>query len=349
MIVYKYCANGNDFLIFHTFAAGDYSQLARTLCHRYNGIGADGLVVLLPYVPSDKGELDSGAESSGTAPKIAYRWDFYNADGSRANMCGNASRCVAHYAYYTGLAPAKHAFITSVGCDVIEVEVGSQDDPNALSRAIVASNLGRYRDLRALDVDSCADSGAACGAGVPESLRALSWHYIDTGVPHVVCFVPDHGLLHRLIARNTPASTEMFSFMRALRQRYNANVNLAYAKSPNCIYLATYERGVEDITLACGTGMAAVLLVGHIMLGLDSRSTLIPPSGDKLCLWCERIELESRVDSALDSSVDSALDSGAACATHPVSTSFAATCPDYPAMRVFLQGEVRPIAVCQTC
>ncbi len=56
-------------------------NLAQKLCHRQNGVGADGLVVVLPH------------------PQYDFEWEFYNSDGSRADMCGNASRAVAHFAH----------------------------------------------------------------------------------------------------------------------------------------------------------------------------------------------------------------------------------------------------------
>ena len=261
MILYKYCANGNDFLVFHTLdRQGDYSELARRVCDRHNGIGADGLVALLPF--SDEA--------------IAYQWDFYNADGSRANMCGNASRCVAHYAYNLGLAPKTHRFIThsSMQAQIIKVSVQGE---------IVSSNLGLYRNLFALSALP-SELAQKVDSSVPKDLAATllnpsRWHYIDTGVPHLVCFVQewfDH------------SSPSLKAFMQELRIHFNANVNLAYARDE--IYLATYERGVEDITLACGTGMAAVLLVGHIAYGLEGSAVLVPPSGDRLELWCESIK-----------------------------------------------------------
>ncbi len=273
MILYKYCANGNDFLVFHTLdRQGDYSELARRVCDRHNGIGADGLVALLPF--SDEA--------------IAYQWDFYNADGSRANMCGNASRCVAHYAYNLGLAPKTHRFIThsSMQAQIIKVSVQGE---------IVSSNLGLYRNLFALSALP-SELAQKVDSSVPKDLAATllnpsRWHYIDTGVPHLVCFVQewfDH------------SSPSIKAFMQELRIHFNANVNLAYASDE--IYLATYERGVEDITLACGTGMAAVLLVGHIAYGLEGSAVLVPPSGDRLELWCESIKdsacgLESGISS----------------------------------------------------
>ena len=271
MTLYKYCANGNDFLLFHTlFTQGDYADLARAVCDRHSGIGADGLVALLPF--SDD--------------RIAYQWDFYNADGSRANMCGNASRCAAHYAYNLGLAPRDHSFIThsSMQAQVIKVRVNGQ---------IVSSNLGLYRNLFALSALPSNAVQKLDSTYLPTSLLdAARWFYIDTGVPHLVCFVQDLALV-----RESSAATK--AFMQELRKSFNANVNLAYAASGDEIYLATYERGVEDITLACGTGMAATLLVGHKVWGLESSASLVPPSGDRLKLWCEPIG-----DSALGEQFD---------------------------------------------
>jgi len=74
MNIAKYCASGNDFLIFHSFVQKDRSELAKKLCDRNYGIGADGLIVLLPSLRYD------------------FKWEFYNSDGSRANMCANGAR-----------------------------------------------------------------------------------------------------------------------------------------------------------------------------------------------------------------------------------------------------------------
>ena len=104
----KYCASGNDFVIFHSLNGADRSGLARTLCDRQHGIGADGLIVLLPHETYD------------------FEWEFYNADGSTASMCGNGSRACAHYAYRFGLAQSSMEFLTGAG--VIKASV---DPPRA--------------------------------------------------------------------------------------------------------------------------------------------------------------------------------------------------------------------------
>ena len=93
----KYSASGNDFVIFHTFTKKDYSQEAIKLCNRTEGIGADGLIVLVPNESAD------------------FEWFFYNSDGSDASMCGNGTRACAHYAYTNDLAPSTMNFLTGAG------------------------------------------------------------------------------------------------------------------------------------------------------------------------------------------------------------------------------------------
>jgi len=93
----KYSASGNDFVIFHTFIEKDYSQEAVKLCNRTEGIGADGLIVLIPNNQAD------------------FKWLFYNSDGSDASMCGNGTRACAHYAYTNGLATSSMKFLTGAG------------------------------------------------------------------------------------------------------------------------------------------------------------------------------------------------------------------------------------------
>lgn len=100
----KYSASGNDFVIFHTFIEKDYSEDAKKLCNRTEGIGADGFVALVPSNDAD------------------FKWLFYNSDGSDAAMCGNATRAVAHYAYTNGLALDKMKFLTGAGLIESEVE-----------------------------------------------------------------------------------------------------------------------------------------------------------------------------------------------------------------------------------
>ena len=104
MFVTKYDANGNDFVIFHDTQKRERHELARLLCDRHKGVGADGMVVLIPHADYD------------------FEWEFYNSDGSEASMCGNATRAVAHYAVEKGISVDNRAeFLTGAGVITAEV------------------------------------------------------------------------------------------------------------------------------------------------------------------------------------------------------------------------------------
>ena len=101
----KYSASGNDFVIFHNFIEKDYANDAIKLCNRTEGIGADGLVVIIPSNEAD------------------FKWQFYNSDGSHAAMCGNATRAVSHYAFFNNLVPSNEMqFLTGAGLIKSHVE-----------------------------------------------------------------------------------------------------------------------------------------------------------------------------------------------------------------------------------
>jgi len=100
-----------------------------------------------------------------------------------------------------------------------------------------------------------------------------SWWLIDTGVPHLVTFDADINNFDILEAR-------------ALRHKYNCNVNIASVEDA-FMKVRTYERGVEDETLACGTGMAACFYRANQEKTVGDKSTVIPTSGDQLFLGLE--------------------------------------------------------------
>ncbi len=149
MRVSKYSANGNDFVIFHTFVKKDRSSLAKKLCHRQDGVGADGLIVLVPHEKYD---------AQGNQSKIDFEWQFYNSDGSEAEMCGNGSRACAHYAFVNELAPKKMSFLTLAG--VINAEVDGDMVQSELTPPKILDREIEHNGKK--------------------------WWKIDTGVPHLV-------------------------------------------------------------------------------------------------------------------------------------------------------------------
>jgi len=224
MQIAKYNANGNDFVIFHTFIEVDRSELAKKLCNRQKGIGADGLIVLLPHNEYD------------------FKWQFYNNDGSVASMCGNGTRACAHYAYSNQLAGANMRFLTGAGVISSIVENDS-----------VETEMTEPKKLR----DSFEENG-------------LTWHFCDTGVPHLVTFVEDINCFDKTIARQ-------------MRFKYNANVNYATLEN-STLHVRTYERGVEDETLACGTGMAACFYSAYCEKLIGENAKVYPTSKEELYL-----------------------------------------------------------------
>jgi diaminopimelate epimerase len=227
----KYSANGNDFVIFHTDDDRERSDLAKKLCHRQDGIGADGLIVILPC-------LDDG---------IDFKWQFYNSDGSHADMCGNGSRACAHYAYNNNLAPQNMSFLTGAG--VIKASVTQ----NLPTQGMVKSELTQPKIL---------DKNIIYNSNV--------WWLIDTGVPHLV-LIKD--------------SVDEFDIdeARELRYKYDANVNIAEVVGNN-LKVRTYERGVEDETLACGTGMSASFYRAFLEKKVSDNIEVYPTSNDTLYL-----------------------------------------------------------------
>ncbi len=239
MIVSKYSASGNDFVIFHTFKKEDRSELAKRLCDRFNGVGADGLIVILPHSEFD------------------FEWQFYNSDGSEAEMCGNGSRAAAHYAYTNNLAPKKMKFLTLAG--VIEAEVDGD---------IVETQLTPHKKIGEFD----------------------EWTLFDTGVPHLV----------KLDNLDNFDVNEC----RELRNKYNANVNVAEVKNGN-LYVRTYERGVEDETLACGTGMCASFLKAKEAGLIGDSVKVYPKSGEELVITIRnnRLYFKGKVKNTFDAFV----------------------------------------------
>lgn len=223
MSFYKYCANGNDFIILSADERAKRSELAKVLCDRYEGIGADGLVVLLPHEDYD------------------FEWEFYNKDGSSASMCGNASRAVAHFAHHIKGMDSKLRFLTAAG--VIEAKVDGD---------FVEVNLGKVRYTKeAFEFEN------------------KIWQECDSGVPHLVHFCKD---LNEFDKRTC----------ELLRKKYNANVNYAKIVSRDLIKVRTFERGVEDETLACGTGMAACFYLAHSKDLVQDGVSIIPRSQEEV-------------------------------------------------------------------
>ena len=234
MNISKYSASGNDFVIFHSFVKRDRSSLAIKLCDRFDGIGADGLIVLIPHKEFD------------------FEWEFYNSDGSVAEMCGNGSRATLLYAMDNGLVEKNSMkFLTLAGVIEGEVESGSDIVEVMLTNPIKKSE--KFSEF------------------------GFEWSFYDTGVPHLVSIVEDLDSYSKEVASK-------------MRYKYNANVNFAKIENKN-IFVRTYERGVEDETRACGTGMAACFYTSYLRGLVEEKAFVYPISKEELTLRIENNKL----------------------------------------------------------
>ena len=247
----KMSGAGNDFIIIDhripRIPTERMAEFARLVCRRKFSVGADGLFLLEPSICAD------------------FKWRFFNADGSEAEMCGNGARCVARFAFLQGIAAAQMRFETLAG--------------------IIAATV--------------ADSQVTITMTPPHSLcfdlpvevagQQLVVHSVDTGVPHIVLFVDqidavDVVVLGRLLRQHplfAPAGT---------------NVNFV-GRGEHGLRIRTYERGVEDETMACGTGVVAGALIA-VAKGLTEPPVEMVTSGG-VALTVQFIGLGESIDQVL--------------------------------------------------
>jgi len=191
------------------------------------------------------------------ANRADFRMRYFNADGGEAEMCGNGARCFARFANKVGGQKAKFSFETPAG--VISAE---------LKGDLVTLRMTEPSDLR-LNVD------------LPIAAENKTVHFINSGVPHVVITVPK---IDDADVRRDGAAIrhhEMFS-------PNGTNVNFIEKRGPNKIAIRTYERGVEDETLACGTGIVAGALIFAANENTNGPISVIARGGDELQVGFEK-------------------------------------------------------------
>jgi diaminopimelate epimerase len=184
---------------------------------------------------------------------------YFNADGGEAEMCGNGARCFARFANKVDGQNREVSFETPAG--VISAE---------LKGNLVTLRMTEPTDQR-LNVD------------LPMTAENKIVHFINSGVPHVV--IPVSKIDDADVRRDGAAIRhhKMFS-------PNGTNVNFIEKRGPNKIAIRTYERGVEDETLACGTGIVASALIFAASEKSSSPITVLARGGDELQVGFEKVE-----------------------------------------------------------
>ncbi len=185
--------------------------------------------------------------------KADWAWDFYNSDGSTGEMCGNGARCFARFVQKAVSLKGDFTFETEAGVITASFE-GER----------VTVNLTRPKDLRL-------NERVSLSSGV-ETI-----HSLNTGVPHAVLYVPDadQAMVHSLgpeIRRHPHFGPR------------GTNVNFVQVLGPNHIRVRTFERGVEDETLACGTGVSAAAMISARVHRFNSPVQVQVKGGDTLAV-----------------------------------------------------------------
>ena len=187
-----------------------------------------------------------------------FRMRYFNADGGEAEMCGNGARCFARFANKVAAAKEKISFETQAGLISAELKGDS-----------VTLGMTEPTDLR-LHLE----------LGIAGENKTV--HFINSGVPHVVIPVVN---IEDVDVRHEGAAVRYHKIFSPS----GTNVNFMEKRGAKKIAIRTYERGVEDETLACGTGIVASALIFGATEGCHGPITVLPRGGDELQVGFETV------------------------------------------------------------
>ena len=232
----KMSGSGNDFIIIDNRESIIKDSAKRDfvskVCVPKLSVGADGVI----FVENSK--------------KVDFKWDFYNDDGSSAEMCGNGGRCVARYAYEKNIASERMSFETIAGIVFAEVK-----ESHVRIKLTPPKNLQTNLDIKLNGIKFKVDS-------------------LDTGVPHAVIYTED-------IANEDVCGIGQGIRSHSAYAPAGTNVDFVQRQSENKLRIRTYERGVEAETLACGTGVVASALLAS-RLGLVKPPVFVETQGGEI-------------------------------------------------------------------
>ncbi len=247
----KMSGAGNDFIVVDKKInpAADFNdESIKRLCNRRNGVGADGLITI-----SDSNDYD-------------FVMEYYNADGSTGSLCGNGARCAIKFAELSSrLKNGTAKFLSNKTSYKGEV----------LGENKIKFYFNSPKNFRFdFKIDSAGQEINAC--------------FVDTGSPHVVIGIEDvlQNNVDPALNFNDLNDFPVYKIGKEIRYHREfepggTNVNFIQVQNKK-IFIRTYERGVEDETLACGTGSAAAGLIAYYRYDLKPPIHLITRGGDEL-------------------------------------------------------------------
>ena len=246
----KMSGAGNDFIVinkdlFPEFVPND--SAIKKLCDRRNGIGADGLITI-----------------EGSTSPYDFVMRYYNADGTTGSLCGNGARCAIRFAQFTKITDNK--FVRFLSND-------KEYSGNILAEGKTKVNFNSPAKIILNNTIKVAG-------------QLVKSSFIDTGSPHVIINIED--VLKDPADKSSNYSDlttfPVFNLGKEIRYDFSpegTNVNFIKIEG-NKVYIRTYERGVEDETLSCGTGATASALAAHFLYDMNAPVSLVTKGKDIL-------------------------------------------------------------------
>ncbi|MBQ9365392.1 MAG: diaminopimelate epimerase [Schwartzia sp.] len=263
----KWQGCGNDFVLIEDMdeRVADASKLAARICDRHFGIGADGLILLLP---SDSADL---------------KMRIFNADGSEAEMCGNGIRCFSRLAYERGIV-TRGEFSVETGAGILRPRIVKERD--AIVGVCVDMGEPRLlsREIPAVDFVGIGENDRVVGVQMKVDGAGFRVTCVSMGNPHCVVFIAENGyddIMSFPIERFGPLFERDAHFPRKTNTEFVKVIDRSHLR------MRVWERGAA-VTLACGTGACATLVAASLNnladkkadIGLDGGTLHVEWKGD---------------------------------------------------------------------
>lgn len=254
----KLQALGNDYIFVDLFrqklSRVNWGRLSQKICRRNFGVGSDGLILIVP------------------GQKAKFKMRVFNPDGSEAEMCGNAVRCVARYIYESGLSRNREQRVETKG-RIIETQILNDDQNNFLVKADMGKPVLERKKIPAKGAEKFF---------IQERLKIGKRNYevtcVNMGNPHAI-----------LIVRKFPKDWQKVGFLIENHFVFPERINVEFVEILNRkkIRLLVWERGAGQ-TLASATGACAALVASVLKGKVDREVEVLFPSGKLKVFWDEK-------------------------------------------------------------
>lgn len=252
---------GNDYIYINGFEEtvddGKKSAFVRSISDRHCGVGSDGVIFINPCNDAD------------------FEMEMYNADGSRAEMCGNGIRCVAKYVYERGMTDKREMLIKSFGRLIVVYLFTDNAEANEVNRVRVNMGTPEFEPDK-IPVTECANKNIAIREPILVAGKEYKMTCVSMGNPHAVVFVED--------LKDFPVEKVGPWFETHPRFPKRTNVEFVEVIDNSTICMRVWERGTGE-TLACGTGACASLAACVLNELTDSQVTVKLLGGQLEVFW----------------------------------------------------------------